>query len=79
MIFFIQNKTLYPVILRISNIKYLFMDKCYFLFINTLYYKKGLSKILDNLSDSGRIQTCNRLIRSQEFYSVELRSHSVFF
>lgn len=49
MIFFIQNKTFYPVILRISNIKYLFMDKCYFLFINTLYYKKRLSKILDNL------------------------------
>lgn len=48
MIFFIQNKTFYPVILRISNIKYLFMDKCYFLFINTLYYKKRLSKMLDN-------------------------------
>lgn len=47
MIFFIQNKTFYPVILRISNIKYLFMDKCYFLFINTLYYKKRVSKILD--------------------------------
>ena len=47
MIFFIQNKTFYPVILRISNIKYLFIDKYYLLFINTLYYKKGLPKILD--------------------------------
>ena len=27
------------------------------------------------LSDSDRIQTCNRLIRSQVLYSVELRSH----
>ena len=26
-------------------------------------------------SDSDRIQTCNRLIRSQVLYSVELRSH----
>ena len=48
MIFFIQNKTFYPVILRISNIKYLFIDKCYLLFVNTLYYKIGLSKMLDN-------------------------------
>lgn len=48
MIFFIQNKTFYPVILRISNIKYLFIDKCYLLFVNILYYKKGLSKMLDN-------------------------------
>ena len=29
-------------------------------------------------SDRDRIQTCNRLIRSQLLYSVELRGHSVF-
>ncbi len=29
------------------------------------------------LSDSGRIQTCNLLIRSQMLYSVEPRSHFV--
>ena len=30
---------------------------------------------LVKLGDSGRIQTCNLLIRSQMLYSVELRSH----
>ena len=29
--------------------------------------------------DRDRIQTCNRLIRSQLLYSVELRGHSLFF
>ena len=32
-----------------------------------------------SLCDSDRIQTCNRLIRSQVLYSVELRSHSFAF
>ena len=35
------------------------------------FYKFG------NLSDSGRIQTCNLLIRSQMLYSVELRSQTL--
>ena len=30
------------------------------------------------LCDSGRIQTCNLLIRSQMLYSVELRSQKLF-
>ncbi len=33
---------------------------------------------LVKLGDSGRIQTCNLLIRSQMLYSVELRSQSLF-
>ena len=36
--------------------------------------EKGLRRVT-LFSDSDRIQTCNRLIRSQVLYSVELRSH----
>ena len=38
--------------------------------------EKGLRRVT-LFSDSDRIQTCNRLIRSQVLYSVELRSHSL--
>ena len=38
-----------------------------------LYFRKILFKYV---CDSGRIQTCNLLIRSQMLYSVELRSHA---
>ena len=31
-----------------------------------------------DISDRDRIQTCNRLIRSQLLYSVELRGHDFF-
>ena len=34
--------------------------------------------LVEDLCDRDRIQTCNRLIRSQLLYSVELRGH-VFF
>ena len=33
---------------------------------------------MQRIRDRDRIQTCNRLIRSQLLYSVELRGHSVF-
>ena len=35
-------------------------------------------KSSSNVCDSGRIQTCNLLIRSQMLYSVELRSQTLF-
>ena len=43
-----------------------------------VFYKKSTSfkKVL--LCDRDRIQTCNRLIRSQLLYSVELRGQSSF-
>ena len=42
------------------------------------YVDKKIKGIIDTLyCDSDRIQTCNRLIRSQVLYSVELRSHSL--
>ena len=34
-------------------------------------------KSSSNVCDSGRIQTCNLLIRSQMLYSVELRSQTL--
>ena len=34
-------------------------------------------KFSSNVCDSGRIQTCNLLIRSQMLYSVELRSQTL--
>ncbi len=39
-----------------------------------LYFRKILFR---NVCDSGRIQTCNLLIRSQMLYSVELRSQTL--
>ena len=39
------------------------------------YYKKRPSSQIVFLCDRDRIQTCNRLIRSQLLYSVELRGH----
>ena len=44
-----------------------------------VFYKKSTSfkKVL--LCDRDRIQTCNRLIRSQLLYSVELRGQSLYF
>ena len=45
------------------------------------YHNKKAAVILFRppLCDSARIQTWNRLIRSQVLYSVELRSHSFAF
>ena len=45
----------------------------------TKYYvyiakKRILREVISSFCDSGRIQTCNLLIRSQMLYSVELRS-----
>ncbi len=37
--------------------------------------KRMLHEVISSFCDSGRIQTCNLLIRSQMLYSVELRSH----
>ena len=34
---------------------------------------------VEDLCDRDRIQTCNRLIRSQLLYSVELRGQSLYF
>ena len=39
-----------------------------------LYFRKILFRYV---CDSGRIQTCNLLIRSQMLYSVELRSQTL--
>ena len=41
-----------------------------------LYFRKILFRYV---CDSGRIQTCNLLIRSQMLYSVELRSQTLLF
>ena len=35
--------------------------------------------MMQPLGDRDRIQTCNRLIRSQLLYSVELRGHYLLF
>ena len=35
--------------------------------------------LVEDLCDRDRIQTCNRLIRSQLLYSVELRDHCLIF
>ena len=35
--------------------------------------------LVEDLCDRDRIQTCNRLIRSQLLYSVELRGHCLLF
>ena len=48
--------------------------------IRSRYKKKSVEMIVSQrflfLCDRDRIQTCNRLIRSQLLYSVELRDHS---
>ena len=47
--------------------------------IRSRYKKKSVEMIVSQrflfLCDRDRIQTCNRLIRSQLLYSVELRDH----
>lgn len=47
--------------------------------IRSRYKKKSVEMIVSQrflfLCDRDRIQTCNRLIRSQLLYSVELRGH----
>lgn len=47
--------------------------------IRSRYKKKSVEMIISQrflfLCDRDRIQTCNRLIRSQLLYSVELRGH----
>ena len=50
-----------------------------FLAFQMLHNKKASANHLQKLScDRDRIQTCNRLIRSQLLYSVELRGHAFF-
>ena len=50
--------------------------------IRSRYKKKSVEMIVSQrflfLCDRDRIQTCNRLIRSQLLYSVELRGHCSF-
>ena len=50
--------------------------------IRSRYKKKSVEMIVSQrflfLRDRDRIQTCNRLIRSQLLYSVELRGQSLF-
>ncbi len=51
--------------------------------IRSRYKKKSVEMIVSQrflfLCDRDRIQTCNRLIRSQLLYSVELRGQSLYF
>ena len=51
--------------------------------VRSRYKKKSVEMIVSQrflfLCDRDRIQTCNRLIRSQLLYSVELRGQSLYF